>query len=175
MKGSIRKCKNDNCNKVVVDKRASFCSRSCSAITNNKGVRRHGKAPANCPGCSRKLAHSRKIYCTRKCEVKHKRNNYIQRWKAGKETGMVGKNYALSKIVKRYLRDLFGDKCQQCGWNKVNEYTGIIPLQANHIDGNFMNTIESNLELLCPNCHSLTSTFGSSNKKGNGRRIKGCM
>ena len=33
-----------------------------------------------------------------------------------------------------------------------------------HIDGN---NEESNLQLLCPNCHSLTPTFGALNKKRN--------
>ena len=48
-------------------------------------------------------------------------------------------------------------------------YTGKIPLQVHHTDGNYLNHDEKNLELLCPNCHSLTSTNGTLNK-GNGRR-----
>lgn len=38
-------------------------------------------------------------------------------------------------------------------------------LQIHHIDGNHYNNEESNLQLLCPNCHSLTPTFGALNKK----------
>ena len=35
---------------------------------------------------------------------------------------------------------------------------------VHHIDGNSLNNIESNLQLLCPNSHSLTENFGSRNK-----------
>jgi predicted HNH restriction endonuclease len=42
-------------------------------------------------------------------------------------------------------------------------------LEIEHIDGNFENNAEENLELLCPNCHSLTSTYKGANK-GSGRK-----
>ena len=35
--------------------------------------------------------------------------------------------------------------------------------------GNFENNSETNLTLLCPNCHSLTPTYKGANK-GNGRK-----
>jgi 5-methylcytosine-specific restriction endonuclease McrA len=57
----------------------------------------------------------------------------------------------------------------ECDWNKVNETTGKVPIQLEHIDGHSENNTLSNLKLLCPNCHSLTSTFGALNK-GNGRK-----
>ncbi len=41
----------------------------------------------------------------------------------------------------------------------------------NHIDGNSENNKEKNLELLCPNCHSLTPNFKGLNK-GNGRHSR---
>lgn len=55
-----------------------------------------------------------------------------------------------------------------CGWGEKNEYTGKIPLEVEHIDGNSENNKEENLTLLCPNCHSLTKTYKGANK-GNGR------
>jgi 5-methylcytosine-specific restriction endonuclease McrA len=57
----------------------------------------------------------------------------------------------------------------ECGWNKMNSYTGKIPIQLEHIDGNSENNELSNLKLLCPNCHTLTPTWGGANK-GNGRK-----
>ena len=41
-------------------------------------------------------------------------------------------------------------------------------LELEHIDGNAYNNSESNLSLLCPNCHSQTPTYKAKNK-GNGR------
>lgn len=63
------------------------------------------------------------------------------------------------------------NKCEKCGWGEVNPYTGKIPLQVHHIDGDCTNNSEENLQLLCPNCHSLTETYGGLNK-GNSKRTK---
>lgn len=49
------------------------------------------------------------------------------------------------------------------GWGEVNPYTNLVPLQIHHVDGNSTNNKEENLEVLCPNCHSLTENFGSRN------------
>jgi DNA-directed RNA polymerase subunit RPC12/RpoP len=61
-----------------------------------------------------------------------------------------------------------GYKCSKCGWDKINPITKKTPLQVNHIDGDSKSSTEKNLEVLCPNCHSLTPNFGNLNK-GNGR------
>lgn len=44
-------------------------------------------------------------------------------------------------------------------------------MELEHIDGNSENNDLSNLTLLCPNCHSLTSTYKGRNI-GNGRTLK---
>jgi len=46
-------------------------------------------------------------------------------------------------------------KCQVCGWDKIHPITGEPPLHVHHIDGDATNNSEDNLQLLCPNCHSL--------------------
>jgi len=60
------------------------------------------------------------------------------------------------------------NKCCKCGWGKINEVTGKIPLEVDHIDGNYKNNKLDNLRLLCPNCHSLSCNYKDLNK-GNGR------
>jgi len=52
-----------------------------------------------------------------------------------------------------------GRKCEICGWNEINIFHNIIPVQLHHKDGNKDNNYEDNLVILCPNCHSLTETF----------------
>ncbi|MEK7147864.1 MAG: HNH endonuclease, partial [Patescibacteria group bacterium] len=70
------------------------------------------------------------------------------------------------------LREKFGDKCCLCGWSKVNQKTGKVPLVADHIDGNWRNNSESNLRLICPNCDALLPTFSALNKgRGRNNRI----
>ena len=70
--------------------------------------------------------------------------------------------------LRRHFIDLYGAKCMKCSWCEVHPITGTVPIELNHIDGNAENKKASNLELLCPNCHSLTPNYRALNK-GNGR------
>lgn len=97
------------------------------------------------------------------------RAKYIERWKAGLESGNVGRHGSdMSMHVRRYMLEKAGNRCSRCPWNEINPTTGRCPLAIDHIDGNWNNTVEANLIVLCPNCHSLTPTFGSLNR-GHGR------
>jgi hypothetical protein len=93
---------------------------------------------------------------------------YIHAWKAGEKSGLrtIG---IVSRPIKKYLRIKYDDKCCLCGWSQVNPKTGIVPLVADHIDGNWRNNTEENLRLICPNCDALSPTFAGLNK-GNGRK-----
>jgi 5-methylcytosine-specific restriction endonuclease McrA len=80
------------------------------------------------------------------------------------------------KRYKDYLILIYGNKCMECGWDKINPKTGKVPIQLEHIDGNSENNKLENLKLLCPNCHSLTPTYGALNKgKGRKKDIKNNM
>lgn len=96
-----------------------------------------------------------------------KYNEYIARWKDSQESGMRGKT-SISGHIRKYLFQKYNSKCAKCFWSEVNIFTGLVPLEVEHIDGNFKNNREDNLILLCPNCHSLTSTYRSLNT-GKGR------
>ena len=55
----------------------------------------------------------------------------------------------------------------------MNPFTRNVPLETHHKDGDYTNNNEDNLELLCPNCHSLTDTYKNSfNHKGRKGRSK---
>lgn len=95
---------------------------------------------------------------------------WIKRWKAGLEAGRRG--LTVSNHIRRFLIETRSEYCEKCGWAERNPYTGNIPLTVDHADGNYENNAESNLSLLCPNCHSLTATFGGANR-GNGRKARG--
>ena len=72
----------------------------------------------------------------------------------------------LSNHIRKYLLDKTNYTCEipGCGCNFINPYTGLSILQIHHIDGDCKNNKENNLELLCPNCHSLTENYGGANK-----------
>lgn len=92
---------------------------------------------------------------------------YIARWKEGLEDGMKGAT-SISSHIRRYLFEKFKSACTRCGWSERHPITNNVPLEVEHLDGDFRNNVESNLTLLCPNCHALTSTYRALNR-GRGR------
>jgi hypothetical protein len=72
--------------------------------------------------------------------------------------------YQSFKLKKRLFKEgIKNAKCERCG---ITEWLGQkIALELEHKDGNKYNNTLSNLEILCPNCHSLTSTYRAKNKK----------
>lgn len=96
---------------------------------------------------------------------------YIARWFEGLETGQVTNGDEVSSHVRRYIEERDGKACKNCGWCEVHPVTGNVPVHLEHIDGDCTNNRPENLCWLCPNCHSLTPTFGALNT-GNGKRCK---
>lgn len=78
---------------------------------------------------------------------------------------------SISQHIRRYLLEKFNGSCSKCGWNKINVFSNTLPLEIEHIDGNYQNNKEENLDLLCPNCHSLTPTYKGANR-GQGRSTR---
>jgi 5-methylcytosine-specific restriction endonuclease McrA len=65
------------------------------------------------------------------------------------------KKYFLTKV------DYCCFKCKIVEWNDIP-----ITLELDHINGNNTDNRIENLRLLCPNCHSQTSTYKNKNKSG---------
>lgn len=106
-------------------------------------------------------------YCSNACQQEYQYQIYIERWKKGEEHGLSSLGL-VSAHVKRYLRRKFGNKCCLCSWCKINPKSELVPLVADHIDGNWRNNVEENLRLICPNCDSLSPTYAALNR-GRGR------
>jgi 5-methylcytosine-specific restriction endonuclease McrA len=63
-------------------------------------------------------------------------------------------------------RRVFEEQDYKCNRCSLNEWLGQpLVLELEHKDGNNKNNSRDNLEGLCPNCHSLTSTWRGRNKK----------
>lgn len=176
-----------NCGKPIPfneRNKKDFCNQSCSTTYNN--FQRNNKTQINkistnyCLNCNAILQNntnsSKKKYCNNKCQREYKYKQYIFSWKNGLKDGRSGQ-YETSNYIRKYLFDKYNNSCQNCGWHEINPATGLVPLQIHHIDGNCINNTEDNLQLLCPNCHSLTKTFGSLNKKSSRifRKQKGSL
>ena len=170
-----RKCSNaslctrdlHSCLNCGEETKSKFCSQRCAGIFNRTGQRR---VPARyCKNCGKETINA--IFCSRECHRKFEEETYIERWLSGDETGLTPGG-AVCKQVRNYLLRIHGQKCSRCGWAQVNPASGKVPVQIEHIDGDFRNCSKENLTVLCPNCHSLTPTYMGLNK-GRGRDVNG--
>ena len=123
-----------------------------------------------CLVCNEKLKKNSKTYCSHACHEAHKQEVFLKDWFAGKDIKTT-KGNCVSNRIRKYLYILHESKCSICSWNKVNLVTGNIPLEVEHINGDSFDNRPENLTLLCPNCHSLTSTYRALNV-GKGRQIR---
>jgi hypothetical protein len=141
-----------NCDKelTAIQLGGKFCSRSCSASYNNRGVTRHIKGSKVCSCGNPKLTHNK--YCAECIEKRVFQRTF--------DTQAIKSD----KTRKKVLLQTRGQVCEGCG---LAEWKGHpIPLDLHHVDGDTDNNAEDNLQLLCPNCHAVTGTHKRRNKNG---------
>jgi 5-methylcytosine-specific restriction endonuclease McrA len=92
-----------------------------------------------------------------------RKQKIVDDWKLGIVEGHT-KYGSIRDPIRLYLLKLNNYCCCKCGFSGVNPVTNKTILQINHIDGNCMNSTKDNLEVICPNCHSMTPNYGSLNK-----------
>lgn len=125
----------------------TFCTRKCEGLFKRILTRK------NCSNCNKvierpphgfKNSKSSKYYCSRSCAVstnnkETKKGSRHPNWKNG-----IGYNYR-----KKVIESVGLEKCKRCDWDKRPEI-----LQIHHKDRDRRNNELSNLEILCPNCHT---------------------
>lgn len=120
-----------------------------------------------CLICKESISRGSIDCCSRKCANEKRYQQWIERWLNDKEDGLRG-GVAVSRHIRKYLKRTRGECCAICGWSEMNPHTNSTPLHLDHKDGNFRNNRPDNVWLICPNHHSLTSSYGSLNR-GKGR------
>ena len=143
------------------ERNRKFCSLSCSASHNNRGVAHNKKRLPK----SRICKHCKEEFAVDQC---NKANQFCP---ACIEERVYNKQLDFDAA----LTDRSRRKClvrkngHQCSICKLTEWIGNpIPLELDHIDGNHTNNKRSNVRLICPNCHAQTDNYKGKNK-GNGR------
>lgn len=118
-----------------------------------------------CKNCGQALLVRQKnnTFCSVECSKEYASKTTIQAWLNGEVSGARA-NGQISSTIRKYLIEQAGNKCELCGWNKINPTTGLVPLEIHHKDGNYLNNTRDNLQVLCPNCHSLTPNFKALNR-----------
>lgn len=139
-----------------------FCSSSCSASYNNRA---RVKEEKKCPVCGTKVG-KRSVYCSNECYNIALKEKLVEQWKNGEISGTDSGGYQRS-FIRYYLFKKNDCRCEKCGFSGENPYSKLSILQVHHIDGNSLNNDESNLQLLCPNCHAMTENYGRLNKNSN--------
>ena len=124
------------------------------------------RSRGTCAQCGTRVKSAACKYCSLACQHLAQYQVYIERWLAGAESG--GRVGGVSARVRRYMIERADERCSQCGWAERNPRSGKVPLEIDHIDGDWRNNRPSNLRLLCPNHHALTPTFKGLNR-GYGR------
>lgn len=176
-------CQNSDCGKLLVEHQIKYCSTRCSALVTSKGRQHSDKTRSKISktlggsGIVKELNRTKKClycgkhvynkFCNNTCKNLYHRKQKIEDWLSGKDSGTQKGGY--KPFIKNYLLEKHNYKCSGCGWSEKNPVTNNIPLEVEHIDGNAYNNRPENLDLICPNCHSLTKSYRGSNK-GNGRR-----
>lgn len=68
--------------------------------------------------------------------------------------------YQSRKLKIRLIKEnIFEDKCCKCGWSEKRPKDEFSTCELHHKNGNPKDHRLENLEILCPNCHSLTENF----------------
>lgn len=109
-------------------------------------------------------------YCSNKCQAELTSKIAFQRWQSGETPGWYGNTRQLAPFIRKYLLSKYNNSCTRCGWNKLHPVDNLPLVEINHIDGDAENCSESNLEVLCPNCHSETHNFRARNKVSKRKR-----
>ena len=136
---------------------AKYCSLRCA------NARYGHRVCKPCAVCGKIVPLAKQTYCSREC---HRRSEFERRREILEGGGYCG--IYCNGFIRKYLVYRFGDRCSKCGWDKRHPKTGRVPVEVEHIDGDYRNNRLENLTLLCPNCHSLTDTFRGLNR-GRGR------
>ena len=73
------------------------------------------------------------------------------------------------KLKGRLIREGYlKDECSKCGWKEKPEGSEFTPCELDHINGNPIDHRLENLQIICPNCHSLTETYRFRRGRTNG-------
>lgn len=115
---------------------AKYCSRKCYG----KSLHHRGSVDRQCVNCATifrtapsKIRHR---FCSRNCVWEYRR----ARW-------TMGSGHQIRKFM--LARGLI-ERCNRCGYKEEPRILGV-----HHKDRNRKNNVIENLEVLCPNCHSL--------------------
>ena len=146
------KCNNDHTNNGL------FCSRSCANSRTFSEESKIKKSEANKRFHQTLSDHEKDIINQRLKLLSIATQGYRLELLMSKDFDTLAYQ---SKRKRVLIEQNF--KCNRC--NADTWFGKPLTLELEHVDGNHQNDIRSNLVALCPNCHSLTTTWRGRNRK----------
>ena len=147
------------------DPNQKFCSHSCSAKVSNKN---RAKENPYCVYCKTMQVKTRVAkFCSTKCSGAYQTQWVVDAWILDPSTATT--TQGVKSAIKKHLISQANYSCSKCSWAEINQVTKRCPLEVDHIDGDAYNNAPANLQVLCPNCHSLTDTYRALNKNSKRR------
>lgn len=137
--------------------RSSYCSLKCARANRKPIVKENNCICAQCNkefyrnASKREISKSGLQFCSRKCK------DLAQRIGGIKEIQPYHYTDSLKEYRLLVEREIGIKECNRCKYKDFPEI-----LQVHHKDRNRKNNELSNLEVLCPNCHSLEHIRGIS-------------
>lgn len=159
----LQKCSNPKCEKTfkaplreINRGNGKYCSKYCSGNHVRGKRKKVNEANVSCANkdCKKpfyktpsKMKNSKSglHFCCRECKDRSQ--------KIGGITKIMPQHYGSSDYPRNYRKTAFNNlphKCNRCGWDECIDI-----LQVHHIDHDKTNVSIENLEILCPNCHTL--------------------
>lgn len=169
--GKLYNCTGANIKKVMRTRGIELPVRSKNSgkIPHNKGTGKKYYC-LNCGCIIESHKNTKHKYCSNACQQAYEYKLWVEKYKQDNSIAVSTKWGQIPSYLRRYIFEKYQNKCCLCNWSETNPFTNTIPLEVDHIDGNSDNNSEENLRLICPNCHSLTSTYRGANR-GHGRNI----
>lgn len=145
-----------------------------------------------CPNCGKDIPYVKRqnVHCSHRCAVLAKPREpkeqrcrkhpcadcgvpaYGKRCQACKVNASLPKTSEAAHDPRRLRSYLIRTRGRQCAVCKATTWLGQpVPIETDHIDGDYRNNSEVNVRLICPNCHALTPTYKGRNK-GRGRAVR---
>jgi hypothetical protein len=120
-------------------------------------------------GCGNPIKSGATKHCSFKCQRDFANRMLVQLLESGSYVALQ-----TTSFLRKYLICRLGERCIRCGWAERHPTTKRVPIEVEHVDGNWRNYRLENLTLLCPNCHALTPTFRGLNRgRGRAHRLGG--
>jgi hypothetical protein len=164
-------CKWCNNSLTYYKRKNDFCSKSCGATFNNFKRIDHSNdkiGPPQRPKDRRPIIEC--FHC--KCRTKNSKFCSMKCFVANRNSELelsVLSGTASSVTIKSYLIRNNGIECSKC--HETHKLGEVIPIEIDHINGDFKDNRLENCRLLCPTCHAMTPTYKAKNV-GKGRHSR---